>query len=57
LPLKLYTDQGKPFVNTHARILCATRNFALMRSITGTRLLASDVLPGQISQQSGRPAA
>jgi len=23
LPLKLYTDQGKPFVNTRARIVCA----------------------------------
>jgi hypothetical protein len=23
LPLKLYTDQGKPFVGTHARIVCA----------------------------------
>ena len=32
LPLKLYTDQGKPFVNTHARIVCANLGIRLLHA-------------------------
>ncbi|MFA6174861.1 MAG: DDE-type integrase/transposase/recombinase [Kiritimatiellales bacterium] len=32
LPLKLYTDQGKPFVNTHARIVCANLGVRLLHA-------------------------
>jgi transposase InsO family protein len=30
LPLKLYTDQGKPFVNHHAKIVCANLGIRLL---------------------------
>jgi len=32
LPLKLYTDQGKPFVNHHARIVCANLGIRLLHA-------------------------
>lgn len=32
LPLKLYTDQGKPFVGTHARIVCANLGIRLLHA-------------------------
>ena len=32
LPLKLYTDQGKPFVNHHARIVCANLGVRLLHA-------------------------
>jgi putative transposase len=32
LPLKLYTDQGKPFVNTHVRIVCANLGIRLLHA-------------------------
>lgn len=32
LPIKLYTDQGKPFVNTHARIVCANLGIRLLHA-------------------------
>jgi putative transposase len=32
LPLKLYTDQGKPFVNTHAKIVCANLGIRLLHA-------------------------
>jgi len=32
LPLKLYTDQGKPFVNHHAKIVCATLGIRLLHA-------------------------
>jgi transposase InsO family protein len=32
LPLKLYTDQGKPFVNHHVRIVCATLGIRLLHA-------------------------
>ena len=32
LPLKLYTDQGKPFVNTHASIVCANLGIRLLHA-------------------------
>jgi putative transposase len=30
LPRKLYTDQGKPFINTHTRIVCAQLGIRLL---------------------------
>lgn len=30
LPRKLYTDQGKPFINTHTRIVCAQMGIRLL---------------------------
>lgn len=32
LPIKLYTDQGKPFVNTHIRIVCANLGIRLLHT-------------------------
>lgn len=32
LPIKLYTDQGKPFVNHHARIVCANLGIRLLHA-------------------------
>lgn len=32
LPIKLYTDQGKPFVNTHVRIVCANLGIRLLHA-------------------------
>lgn len=32
LPLKLYTDQGKPFVNHHVRIVCANLGIRLLHA-------------------------
>ena len=32
LPLRLYTDQGKPFVNHHARIVCANLGIRLLHA-------------------------
>lgn len=32
LPLKLYTDQGKPFVSHHARIVCANLGIRLLHA-------------------------
>jgi len=32
LPLKLYTDQGKPFVNHHARTVCANLGIRLLHA-------------------------
>ena len=32
LPLKLYTDQGKPFVNHHAKIVCANLGVRLLHA-------------------------
>jgi putative transposase len=32
LPLKLYTDQGKPFVNAHVRIVCANLGIRLLHA-------------------------
>ncbi len=32
LPLKLYTDQGKPFVNHHARVVCANLGIRLLHA-------------------------
>jgi len=32
LPLKLYTDQGKPFVNQHAHIVCANLGVRLLHA-------------------------
>jgi len=32
LPLKLYTDQGKPFVGTHSRIVCANLGIRLLHA-------------------------
>jgi hypothetical protein len=32
LPLKLYTDQGKPFVNTHTRVVCANLGIRLLHA-------------------------
>lgn len=32
LPLKLYTDQGKPFVNHHAKIVCANLGIRLLHA-------------------------
>lgn len=32
LPLKLYTDQGKPFVNHHANIVCANLGIRLLHA-------------------------
>ena len=32
LPLKLYTDQGKPFVNNHAKIVCANLGIRLLHA-------------------------
>jgi transposase InsO family protein len=32
LPLKLYTDQGRPFVNTHAKIVCANLGIRLLHA-------------------------
>lgn len=32
LPLKLYTDQGKPFVNQHAHIVCANLGIRLLHA-------------------------
>jgi len=32
LPHKLYTDQGKPFVNTHVRIVCANLGIRLLHA-------------------------
>ena len=32
LPLKLYADQGKPFVNTHVRIVCANLGIRLLHA-------------------------
>ena len=32
LPLKLYTDQGKPFVNHHAKITCANLGIRLLHA-------------------------
>ncbi len=32
LPIKLYTDQGKPFVNHHARIVCANLGVRLLHA-------------------------
>ena len=32
LPLKLYTDQGKPFINTHARLVCANLGVRLLHA-------------------------
>lgn len=31
-PLKLYTDQGKPFVSTHTQIICANLGFHLIHA-------------------------
>jgi transposase InsO family protein len=32
LPIKLYTDQGKPFVNHHAKIVCANLGIRLLHA-------------------------
>ena len=32
LPRKLYTDQGKPFINTHTRIVCAQLGIRLLHA-------------------------
>jgi len=32
LPLKLYTDQGKPFVNHHVRLVCANLDIRLLHA-------------------------
>ena len=32
LPIKLYTDQGKPFVNTHVKIVCANLGIRLLHA-------------------------
>lgn len=32
IPLKLYTDQGKPFVNHHARVVCANLGIRLLHA-------------------------
>jgi len=32
LPHKLYTDQGKPFINTHARLVCANLGIRLLHA-------------------------
>ena len=32
LPLKLYTDQGKPFINHHAKIVCANLGIRLLHA-------------------------
>ena len=32
LPLKLYTDQGKPFVNHHVRVVCANLGIRLLHA-------------------------
>ena len=37
LPLKLYADQGKPFVNHHARIICANLGIRLLHAKLGER--------------------
>jgi transposase InsO family protein len=32
LPIKLYTDQGKPFVNTHVKLVCANLDIRLLHA-------------------------
>jgi len=53
LPLKLYTDQGRPFVNTHAKIVCANLGIRLL--ITQSSLSATGVLEILLSKLGEHP--